>query len=77
MYEASLSILAEDKIGVLAEVSMALADMKVPVLTINVAPPKDSRATIHLTVGCKDTDHCRDIVSRLSAIPTVIHITRN
>ena len=77
VYEASLSILTEDKIGVLADVSMALADMKVPVLTINVAPPKDGRATIHLTVGCKDTEHCRDIVSRLNAIPTVIHITRN
>ena len=77
MYEASLSILTEDKIGVLAEVSMALAEMKIPVLTINVAPPKDDRATIHITVGCKDTEHCRAIVSRLNAIPTVLHITRN
>ena len=77
MYEASLSILTEDKIGVLAEVSMALAEMKVPVLTINVAPPKDDRATIHITVGCKDTEHCRAIVTRLNAIPTVLHITRN
>ena len=77
MYEASLSILTEDKIGVLAEVSMALAEMRIPVLTINVAPPKDSRAIIHITVGCKDTEHCKSIVSRLKAIPTVLNITRN
>ena len=77
MYEASLSVIAEDKIGVLAEVSVALAEMRIPVLTINVAPPKDERATIHLTVGCKDTEHYRAIVSRLSAIPTVLRVTRN
>ena len=76
MYEASLSLLAEDKIGVLAEVSVALAEMKIPVLTINVAPPKDGRAIINLTVGCKDTEHYRAIVSRLSAIPTILRVTR-
>ncbi len=77
MYEASLLVIAQDKIGVLADVSMALAEMKVPVLTINVAPPKDDLAAIHLTVGCKDTEHYRAIVSRLSAIPTVLRVTRN
>ena len=77
VYEASLSLLTEDKIGVLAEVSAALAEMKVPVLTINVAPPKDDRAIIHLTVGCRDTEHYHAIVARLSAVPTVIRITRN
>lgn len=77
VYEASLSVVTEDKIGVLAEVSVALADMKVPVLTINVAPPKDSRAIIHLTVGCKDTEHYRAIVARLSSIPTVLRVSRN
>ena len=77
MYEASLTVLAEDKIGVLAEVSVALAEMKIPVLTINVAPPKDARAIIHLTVGCKDTEHYRAIVTRLSSIPTVLRVTRD
>ena len=77
MYEASVSILTEDKIGVLADVSIALAEMKIPVHTINVAPPKDGKAIIHLTVGCKNTEHYNAIVARLRAIPTVIRITRN
>ena len=77
LYEASLALFAEDKIGVLAEVSAALAEMRVPVMTINVAPPKNERAVIYLTVGCKDTEHYNFIVSRLRAIPTVLSVTRS
>ena len=76
-YEASLVIVAEDKIGVLAEISVALAEMRVPVMTINVAPPKNERAVIHLTVGSKDTEHYDTIVSRLRAIPTIISVERH
>ena len=76
VYEAALSILAEDKIGVLAEISAALADMRVPVMTINVAPPKNARAVINLTVGCRDTEHYHSIVSRLNAIETIISVVR-
>ncbi len=75
-YEASLTIVAEDKIGVLAEISVALAEMRVPVLTVNVAPPKNARAVIHLTVGSKDTEHYNSIVSRLRAIPTILSVER-
>ncbi len=76
-YEASLTIVAEDKIGVLAEISVALAEMRVPVMTINVAPPKNARAVIHLTVGCKDTEHYNSIVSRLRAISTILSVERH
>ncbi len=75
-YEAALCLYAEDKIGVLAEVSAALAEMKVPVLTINVAPPKEGRAVINLTVGCRDTGHYNSIVARLKSISTVLRISR-
>ncbi len=76
MYEAALCVIAEDKIGVLAEVSSALADMRVPVLTINVAPPKDNTAVINLTVGCKDVQHYDSIVARLRAISTILRVSR-
>ena len=75
-YEASLCLYTEDKIGVLAEVSTALAEMKVPVLTINVAQPKDGRAVINLTVGCKDTQHYTAIVTRLKSISTILRVSR-
>jgi (p)ppGpp synthase/HD superfamily hydrolase len=51
--------------------------MRVPVMTVNVAPPKNERAVIHLTVGCKDTEHYHSIVSRLCAISTILSVTRN
>ena len=75
-YEAALCLFTEDKIGVLAEVSAALADMRVPVHTINVAPPKEGRAVINLTVGCKDTQHYSAIVARLKSISTILRVSR-
>lgn len=76
-YEASLILVVEDAIGVLASISMALADMKVPVLSVAAMPPKDNRAVIHLTVSCRDTEHYNTIVSRLRGIKTVISVERS
>ena len=50
--------------------------MKVPVLTINVAPPKDGKAVINLTVGCRDTQHYTAIVTRLKSISTILRVSR-
>ena len=76
-YEASLTLVVEDAIGVLASISTALADMKVPVLSVTTVPPKDNRAVINLTVGCKDTEHYNLIVAKLRGVKTVISVSRS
>ena len=75
-YEAHLQILAEDKIGVLASISMALADMKVSISQINTQPQKNGDVAINIHVGCKSTSHYEAIVSRLRSISSVISVTR-
>ena len=76
IYEAHLQILAEDKIGVLASISMALADMKVSISQINTQPQKNGDVAINIHVGCKSTSHYEAIVSRLRSISSVISVTR-
>ncbi len=76
MYEAAVTVVTVDKIGVLAEISAALADMRVPVLAINVAPSKDGKGHIHLTVGCRDIEHYNSIVSRLRSLSSVLSVYR-
>ena len=76
LYEASIQIVAEDQIGVLATISMALADMKVSISQINTQLGKDGGVSINIVVGCRNVDHYNSIVSRLRSLPKIISVRR-
>ncbi len=75
LYEALIRIVTADRIGVLADISRALADMKVSILQINTQNGEEG-SIINLTIGCKDMNHCRSIESRLRTIPDVEKVSR-
>ncbi len=75
-YEAMLQIVAEDGIGVIAAISMALADMKVSISQINTQALKNGDMAINIMVGCKNTSHYSSIVSKMRSIPSVISVSR-
>ena len=75
-YEALLQITAEDAIGVIAAISMTLADMKVSISQINTQAAKNGDMLINLLIGCKNTSHYAAIVSKLRAISYVRSVTR-
>ncbi|MBQ8512544.1 MAG: hypothetical protein IJ497_08020 [Clostridia bacterium] len=60
----------------IANVTTALADMKVSLLSINTKKRTETDIIINLTVGCKNTEHYHSIMSRLRAINHVHSITR-
>ncbi len=76
IYEALLQIHVDDRIGMLADITAALADMRVSILSINVINRNDGRFIINLMVGCRNIDHCNSIVSRLRGLSGVDHILR-
>ena len=76
MYEALLQITAEDGIGVLAAISMALADMKVSISQINTQSQKNGDMIINLHIGCRSTEHYEFIVSKLRTVPAVLSVKR-
>ena len=75
-YEAMLQITAEDGIGVIAGISVALADMKVSISQINTQSLKNGNVIINILIGCKNTSHYAAIVSKLRSVPSVISVTR-
>ncbi|MBO5102404.1 MAG: bifunctional (p)ppGpp synthetase/guanosine-3',5'-bis(diphosphate) 3'-pyrophosphohydrolase [Clostridia bacterium] len=75
-YEAMLSITAEDGIGVIAGISLALADMKVSITSINTQTGKGKESLINIVVACKNVSHYNAIVSWLSSVPKVISVKR-
>ncbi len=75
-YEALLQIFAHDDIGILADISMTLAEMKVSILSINSQKKSDDTVIINLKISCKNVDHYKSIVSRLKGLRNVEDVTR-
>lgn len=75
LFEANLQMRVDDRIGMLADISGALADMRVDILQINVQTTSTG-SLVSLKIGCKNTDHYHSIVSRLSNIPGIYDVSR-
>ena len=76
VYEALIQISADDEIGVLATISVALADMKVSISQINTQQNKDGDMIINIVVGCRNVSHYESIVSRLRSLPKILSVRR-
>ncbi len=76
VYEALVQIYAYSSLTILAEITMALADMKVLLLQINTQKKNDGKLVVNLKISCKNVDHYHSIVSRLGGLRDVIDIAR-
>ncbi len=76
LYEAQISIYVFDRIGILADISVALSEMRVQILHINTTKHGNDGVIVNLKISCKNVDHYRSIVSRLKSIDGVNDITR-
>ena len=75
MFEAILQVFAEPDMLLLANLTMALAEMRVSLHQINTQN-KANGLIVNMTVGCRDIDHFRSIMSRLKSIAHVIDVKR-
>jgi len=76
VYEALVQVYAYSSLTILAEITMALADMKVLLLQINTQKKNDDRMVINLKISCKNVDHYHSIVSRLKGLKDVTDVGR-
>ncbi len=76
VYEALLQLFTEDRVGMLADVAVALADMKVAILQVNSQKRANDRSIISLKISCKNIDHYNSIVARLRSLDGVESVGR-
>ena len=76
VFESAIQIVAENHITLLAEITTALAEMKVSLLSIHTQKRSDTTILIYLTVGCKNIEHFNSILSRLRVIRNVDSVNR-
>ena len=76
LFEAMIQVFAENNMLLIANITAALADMKVSLLSINTKKRTDEDIIINLTIGCKNVEHFNSIVSRIRSIDHVRSIAR-
>lgn len=77
VFEANLTISAMDTIGLVADITSVLADMRVNLMQINAQKKTgNDEVIISITVQCKNVEHLSSIISRLRGIRDVESVSR-
>jgi GTP pyrophosphokinase len=74
-YEAALNIQAKNSLRIFADVSLALADMRIETLSVNSRNTGEGLCHINLVIRTKNRGHFDSIVSRLRQLSDVIHVS--
>ena len=73
----TLEIVALDRNELLRDVLSALADIRVPIYTMNARQVENNCAVVSLTIGINNTEHLNRVVARLSKVKDVLKVTRS
>ncbi len=76
-FKASLELTALDNGMALAEVSMQLGNMRVPIYAMNAKQTADKRLAMSITIGVNNTDHLNSIITKLKKTKNVISVERS
>lgn len=75
-YQADIQIMANDRFGLLTEVTSILADVKIAVRAVNARTTKDNVAVINLTLEIISKEQLEKIISKLKALEGVVDVYR-
>ncbi|MGI6167709.1 MAG: RelA/SpoT family protein [Eubacteriales bacterium] len=75
-YEAIMQLYIVDRLGIIADISRVLAEMKVPILSINSQKRGSRKAIINMKISCSNITHYEMIVDRLRSIHDVEDVVR-
>lgn len=75
-YQADIQIMANDRYGLLTDVTSILADIKISVRAVNARTTKDNVAIINLTLEITSRDQLEKIMNKLKALDGVTDVYR-
>ena len=65
------------RVGLMADVSKMIADMRVMIYGINTNSKKDGRASLELTIGVNGIEHLNGVMAKLRKINGVLDVERS
>ncbi len=76
-FNATLSIVCIDKVGLLAEISGKFAEMRVMIHNVNMRSNKDGRAIMNVTITVGGAEHLRNVMAKIQKIDGVLLVERS
>lgn len=76
VFKSTIEIYGTDRPGLLADVSIAIANMRVPMHSLNAREAKDKHAVIQITLGITHLDQLNNIIAAFMRLPGVISVER-
>ncbi len=75
-YKATLQLTCLSRIGLMAEVAMQVANMRVNITNISTHETKDGRALIELTVNVSGIEHLKNLIAKIDKIDGILSVER-
>ncbi|MEA5011652.1 MAG: bifunctional (p)ppGpp synthetase/guanosine-3',5'-bis(diphosphate) 3'-pyrophosphohydrolase [Angelakisella sp.] len=75
-YKTTIEIIGNDRSGLLADVSISLSNMRIPIHTLIAKELKDNQTSIQVTIGISDLEQLNLIVANLKKISGISTIQR-
>jgi guanosine-3',5'-bis(diphosphate) 3'-pyrophosphohydrolase len=76
-FKSTLEIIANDRSGLLADITQQLFNMRIFIHSLNSREIKDGSAVIYATITINGVDHLKSIISRLTNIDGIVSIKRS
>lgn len=76
-FTATVSMTCLDRVGLMADVSKMIADMRVMIYGINTKSKKDGRASLELTIGVNGIEHLNGVMAKLRKINGILDVERS
>ncbi len=76
-FNATMAITCIDRMSLLADVSVALANMHVMIHSVNTRDPGDGSLIIYMTIAVNNAEHLKGITSKLMKINGILKIERS
>ncbi len=75
-YKATLQLTCLSRVGLMADVAMQVANMRVNITSISTHDMKDGRAIVELTLNVSGIDHLKNLISRIEKVDGVLSVER-
>ena len=76
VFQSSVEIFAADRSDLLADVSIAIANMRIPIHSLTAREVKDNQVVIQITLGITHLEQLNNIIGTFQKIRGVISVER-
>lgn len=76
-FRSTLDIMGTSRTGLLADISLVLANFRVPVHELNARELKNNTSDIVVTIGIQDVEQLKNIIEKIDKVDGVISVERS